>query len=306
MTQTSLHKSVVCRICNSLENIVAYEGPIRAGRPGNSVAGQVTRCAFCGVERLAEEFCLQSEGYRTIEYREQLGQGTAVSDFLKHADPNQLGNLEALLHLNFRSKTIADVGSGAGSFLDHISGISSVQIAVEPTERYHQSLTERGYKVFSYVGDALEKYEETVDIVVSLQVIEHVDQPNKFLADLARLLRPGGVLVISTPNRSDILMELASEHFPSFFYRTQHRWYFDKASLLHCCETALKGKFSDLYLEYHHTLGFSNTLHWLQTGLPRGNERIDAIGQEMDSFWKVYLKSTERADSLFVFVTKAA
>jgi SAM-dependent methyltransferase len=40
-----------------------------------------------------------------------------------------------------------------------------------------------------------------VDVVVNLQVIEHLwDQP-AFLAECARVLRPGGTLLVSTPNR---------------------------------------------------------------------------------------------------------
>ncbi len=39
------------------------------------------------------------------------------------------------------------------------------------------------------------------DAVVSLQVIEHLSAPRAFLAECARVLRPAGLLVLSTPNR---------------------------------------------------------------------------------------------------------
>lgn len=41
----------------------------------------------------------------------------------------------------------------------------------------------------------------TVDIVVNLQVIEHLRDQEGFLAECHRVLRPGGELLISTPNR---------------------------------------------------------------------------------------------------------
>jgi SAM-dependent methyltransferase len=41
----------------------------------------------------------------------------------------------------------------------------------------------------------------TIDTVVSLQVIEHVWDHPQFLAECARVLRPGGLLALSTPNR---------------------------------------------------------------------------------------------------------
>jgi SAM-dependent methyltransferase len=48
---------------------------------------------------------------------------------------------------------------------------------------------------------ALPVAEDTIDTVVSLQVIEHVWDHRQFLAECARVLRPGGRLVLSTPNR---------------------------------------------------------------------------------------------------------
>jgi SAM-dependent methyltransferase len=40
-----------------------------------------------------------------------------------------------------------------------------------------------------------------VDGIVSLQVLEHLTDADRFLAESARALRPGGVLTLSTPNR---------------------------------------------------------------------------------------------------------
>jgi SAM-dependent methyltransferase len=39
------------------------------------------------------------------------------------------------------------------------------------------------------------------DGVVTLQVIEHLQRPREFVSECARVLRPGGVLVLATPNR---------------------------------------------------------------------------------------------------------
>jgi SAM-dependent methyltransferase len=48
---------------------------------------------------------------------------------------------------------------------------------------------------------ALPMPDETVDVVVNFQVIEHLwDQP-QFITECLRVLRPGGSLLISTPNR---------------------------------------------------------------------------------------------------------
>jgi 2-polyprenyl-3-methyl-5-hydroxy-6-metoxy-1,4-benzoquinol methylase len=39
------------------------------------------------------------------------------------------------------------------------------------------------------------------DVVLSYETVEHVPQPSAFLREIARLLRPGGTLVLTTPNR---------------------------------------------------------------------------------------------------------
>jgi SAM-dependent methyltransferase len=45
-----------------------------------------------------------------------------------------------------------------------------------------------------FAGDA-------ADAIVSFQVIEHLAEPTAYLAEIARVLRPGGVFLLSTPNR---------------------------------------------------------------------------------------------------------
>ncbi|MGH2829585.1 MAG: class I SAM-dependent methyltransferase [Actinomycetota bacterium] len=49
--------------------------------------------------------------------------------------------------------------------------------------------------------DALPFPDASFDAVVTLQVIEHMRHPSDFLAQLHRVLKPGGTLIVSTPNR---------------------------------------------------------------------------------------------------------
>lgn len=51
--------------------------------------------------------------------------------------------------------------------------------------------------VVSLSGD-VERRDQSCDIVVSTQVLEHVQDPKRYLAECYRLLRPGGRLVLST------------------------------------------------------------------------------------------------------------
>src|SRR5581483_6236585 len=56
-------------------------------------------------------------------------------------------------------------------------------------------------------AEALPFPDEIFDVVAASDVIEHVEDPRRFLADAARVLRPGGVLFLATPNRYSLGLE---------------------------------------------------------------------------------------------------
>ncbi|GAB3595236.1 hypothetical protein GCM10027446_20190 [Angustibacter peucedani] len=55
----------------------------------------------------------------------------------------------------------------------------------------------------------------SVDVVLSLQVVEHIWTPQELLAETARVLRPGGLLALSTPNRLTFSPGLARGEKPT-------------------------------------------------------------------------------------------
>ncbi len=49
-------------------------------------------------------------------------------------------------------------------------------------------------------GNAFEvEFDELFDVVIALEIIEHVAHPDEFLANLAKLVKPGGYVLVSTP-----------------------------------------------------------------------------------------------------------
>ena len=83
-----------CEICGAREWDLAYKGPIRDGAFGNLLQqAEVGRCVGCGVERLAEEYCLSDAAYATPEYRQKLKQGLQSGDYLKMHNPLQVHTL---------------------------------------------------------------------------------------------------------------------------------------------------------------------------------------------------------------------
>jgi SAM-dependent methyltransferase len=50
------------------------------------------------------------------------------------------------------------------------------------------------------LNDAIPLGDASFECIVSIEVIEHVENHSRFIAELVRLLKPGGTLIISTPN----------------------------------------------------------------------------------------------------------
>jgi len=287
-----------CEICGFNAWTPVYRGSIRDGIFGalREVA-TVARCDGCGVERLEESACTPDSYYESDEYRANLRQGLDSASYFKGHDELQIHTLQSIWPASLRGLTIADIGCGGGSLLDHLKGASARQVAVEPYDVFRGDLQARGYDVYPYARDAVRDWGGRVDLAFSIQVIEHTADPQAFLTDIRPLLAPGGKLVISTPNLRDILFDLMPDDFPSFFYRIVHRWYFDRDSLTACAERA---GFVVEDVRFAHRYGMSNALAWLRDRKPTGQTRLPGIEPIVDAFWKGYLEQAGRADCLYL------
>lgn len=99
-----------------------------------------------------------------------------------------------------------DVGCGAGLLCEPLArlgaAVTGIDAAAEniAAARAHAALS--GLAIDYRAGGIETLAGETFDLVTSLEVIEHVTAPDRFVAGLAAALAPGGLLVLSTPNRT--------------------------------------------------------------------------------------------------------
>tara|TARA_A100001015_G_scaffold172187_1_gene191345 strand:- start:3237 stop:4139 length:903 start_codon:yes stop_codon:yes gene_type:complete len=290
-----------CPICENSNWITVYEGPIRNGSFGNEIDAEIRACTGCGVQRLAENICLKHNDYETAEYRRHLKQTHELVPHFTTQDELVKFVLDLLWPTSLRGKVVADVGCGGGSLLDHLQGLTNQLIAVEPDQGWQDTLMARGYHCFPSTESALQHWEGKVDVVISTQVIEHVDDPKSFIASLYHLLKEDGLAIISTLNRNDILMELIPNEFQSFFYRTQHRWAFDEYSLRKCAELA---GVKAIEVRHVHRYGISNTVHWLKDKQPRGSASIPVFDNSIDQLWQLWLETNGYSDNLSMLIRK--
>ncbi len=292
-----------CPICACAEWALVHDGDVRDGVHGMSRRSRVARCTGCGVERLAESACLGKADYESPAYRQKLAQSHDIDRHYSMHDEIARFTLDTLWPASLRGKFIADVGCGGGSLLDHLGRVPARIAAIDPDEAFSASLKQRGYEWHPSVEAAQAAFGAGLDIAFSIQVIEHVESPREFLEGIRRLLKPDGFLLLSTPNRADILFDLLPQDFPPFFYRTQHRWYFDALTLADC---ARRAGFAVREVRHVHRYGMANMLHWMRDRKPRGRAQLPPIDATMDKHWQAWLEANGRADNLYLFLTPAA
>jgi SAM-dependent methyltransferase len=97
---------------------------------------------------------------------------------------------------------LLDLGCGDGGFLDAVA--SRYRMAIGIDLRATCGPERRGVRQWTYMtadlDDGIPAESWSADAIHSNQVIEHVKNPLAFLAETHRVLRSGGVLVVTTPN----------------------------------------------------------------------------------------------------------
>jgi 2-polyprenyl-6-hydroxyphenyl methylase/3-demethylubiquinone-9 3-methyltransferase len=102
-------------------------------------------------------------------------------------------------------KSALDVGCGAGLLAEPLARlgakVTAVDAAAELIDVAREHAAGQGLEI-DYRHGAVEDLGGQFDLVTSMEVIEHVADPQAFLMSLAARLAPGGLMILSTPNRT--------------------------------------------------------------------------------------------------------
>jgi len=132
-----------------------------------------------------------------------------------------------------RNGTLLEGGAGFGTFCEEARrlGVFSRVIAVEPTPDLAETCRQKGLEVIEKPIEQVRLGRNTIDVVASFEVIEHLFSPRDFIMGCAALLSPGGLLVVTCPNIRgfDILVLQAL----SGSIDHEHLNYFNPVSLSH-------------------------------------------------------------------------
>lgn len=138
--------------------------------------------------------------------------------------------IKKLLKLNPAGKTLLDIGSGYGYFLNEAKKHNLKVLGIEPsTFLCRHSLKNLKLPI---LNQAFEEYikqnkKDTFDFIILIHVIEHVPDPRTFINQIAKLLKPEGILYIETPNLDSHLFYSEKQHY-TFLTPPDHLFIFSK------------------------------------------------------------------------------
>ena len=129
--------------------------------------------------------------------------------------------------------TCLDIGCGGGLVAEPLARMSGVVTGIDLVEdsiaaaRTHADSQGLSIEYQLESAEAIQADAKQFDVVTCLEVIEHVTNPSEFLATVCDLVRPGGLLVLSTLNRNPASLALgkvAAEYILNWVPRGTHDW----------------------------------------------------------------------------------
>jgi 2-polyprenyl-3-methyl-5-hydroxy-6-metoxy-1,4-benzoquinol methylase len=228
---------------------------------GEAVAGEpayrfppygVTRCRSCGFwylrPRLSEERMRDAYAHETyfegggLGYRSYLAQESTLRltfrRFLRQLAARGIGGdfgrvggggESAGAAAGSAGGRLLEIGCAYGFFLEEARASFGYRAGTDYSAAALAIAATRADR--TYLG-GLESVAETepFDCAACIHVIEHIYDPLRFVRDVFDRLRPGGWLVLATPNMGGLWRPLMGRRWP-FFKAPEHVTYFDRAAL---------------------------------------------------------------------------
>jgi len=99
---------------------------------------------------------------------------------------------------------VLEVGSGKGAFSKHL--LTKDYIGLDSSKNAKLMAAKNGIHIENeFIQDYVKKHKEKFDVVVSFQVLEHVNDPKSFIEAKIEGLKVGGRLIIATPSEDTFL-----------------------------------------------------------------------------------------------------
>jgi len=140
-------------------------------------------------------------------------------------DPKRLDCLKEL--------RILDIGCGGGILSEPLARLGADMVGADPAEdniaaaRAHAWEMELAIDYRAVAAEELSEAGERFDVVLAMEVVEHVTDVNLFVAACATMVKPGGLMITATLNRtlkSFALAIVGAEYVLRWVPRGTHQW----------------------------------------------------------------------------------
>ena len=140
-------------------------------------------------------------------------------------DPKQVNSLKGL--------RILDIGCGGGLLSEPMARLGAEVVGADaaegnlPVARVHAEQSGLNIDYRHITAEAMAADGEQFDVVLNMEVIEHVSDPQGFLLACQQLLKPGGLMICSTLNRnpkSYMVAIIGAEHVMRWLPKGTHDW----------------------------------------------------------------------------------
>ena len=128
--------------------------------------------------------------------------------------------------------SLADVGCGAGLLCEPMARLGAAVVGIDAATDNIAAAARHGEGLaIDYrhgTAEELAAADERFDLVLAMEIIEHVADRNAFLAAVAALVKPGGLAFLATLNRTARAFALAivgAEYILGWIPRGTHQWH---------------------------------------------------------------------------------
>jgi SAM-dependent methyltransferase len=194
-----------CPLCGTASPVPVYD--LTAASSPDAVPGIVVRCRSCPLWfKLLSDPAGLPKNYPGEYGGDDVAATYLLGDAARALFRETLADIRPSLHA--ATPRLLDIGAGQGVLLEEALRLGFDAEGVDHCESNVEAAAAKGLKVRYAEAEELAE-RDAFDVVTMMDIIEHVLDPLQLLRAAHRALKPGGVLVVYTPNHRAAVVLMA-------------------------------------------------------------------------------------------------